>query len=187
MRLRGAVRGIVGAAGLLLAQAAAFGQASDVRLTDLTVPAARLPEGCVLPKVESPDERRVTSVPANATNPWTPTEDRGKAQLYRVIQGASRVPDGPPMTAGDLRRFEGKVIDDIEEAYMAVYAGPGEANIRVFALKYKSPQREFERTHRPYRVGASYTAGRVVAVIEAGARGPCFDAVDAHLRAIVKK
>jgi hypothetical protein len=162
-------------------------QGQEIPLRQLTVPTERLPQGCGLAAIEPIEKGRPQRLPAIDSNPWFPSAARDKLHVYRMLEGPSRVIDGPPLTAGDARRFEGKLSDDIEEAYHAVYAGPPEPDVRVWALRYARPPLTFDQDHRPYRIGVRYTSGRTVAAIEARGRGPCFDAVNAHVRDIFAK
>jgi hypothetical protein len=186
-RLRFGVLTLLGT--LAMVDSTGFAQSpGDVRLADLTVPAVRLPEGCALPSIQAPDEPRRSWLPAGATNPWMPTELRDKARLLGMVEGAPRIPDGPPPTARESQYFSGRVIDQIEEAYAAVYTGAAEPEIRVVALRYATPAPSgLEAPRRAYRVTERFTSGRLVAVVDAPERGSCFDAVREHLRSVMTR
>src|SRR5580693_1202638 len=92
-----------------------------ITMRDLTLPAERLPVGCVLSPTPSAhlDGSRVRSglwagFPAN---PWTGTDRRLMASIRQFVDGSAAVPDGPPLSARELSRYLALLADGIEEAY----------------------------------------------------------------------
>jgi hypothetical protein len=169
---------VAGAARAGVAQAPA-----ELRLTDLTVPAAQLTDGCTTPPNEPIDQRGTTRLPAGATNPWSPTTPLDLAMVHRMVAAPPRVPDGPPPMPRDSKRFAAQHMPEIAEAYAAVYAGPGEPEIRVWGVRYTAaPPPDSDAHRRPFRIRELFTTDRVIVLVDASDRGACLDAVRAHVR-----
>src|SRR2546430_1669872 len=102
------------------------GPPREFGLADLTVPMDRLPAGCAL--AASPSERlegnRVRSglwTGLNiGTNPWIGTEAPILAAIRERL-APTEVPDGPPLTPAQARRYFLQLADGIEQAYVAIY------------------------------------------------------------------
>jgi hypothetical protein len=181
------VASLAGAAALLGAPAVAPAQArAEVTLAELTIPASELPLGCTLPANVPIDQRGMTRLPAGATNPWYPTESTDLTMVHHMVAGFPRVPDGPPPMPRDARRFGGSLILNMTGAYAAVYTGPGEADIRVWAAQYAGTPPPVGDQRHAYRVREHFTLGSIIALVDAANPGPCFEAVRAHVRQVMQ-
>ena len=160
-------------------------------LDGLTVPAARLPQGCSLPASSSADaadgKRRMglwAGLPI-ASNPWRGTDSFISAAIRERMVSNALVPDGPPPSRPEMAAAKLQLADDLEEAYAAVYADEQFRLIAVYATtrKVTAPPPVADKT-RP-RGGMRLTIGRTeIAVL---GDGPCLDAIQAQLFDLVKR
>ena len=157
----------------------------------LTVPAARLPQGCSLPASASASmdggKFRMglwAGLPI-ASNPWRGTDSFVAAAIRERMIGNALVPDGPPPSRQEIATAKLQLADDVEEAYAAVYADEQFRLIAVYATtrKVTAPPPVADKT-RP-RGGMRLTVGRTeIAVLGDGA---CLDAIQVHLFDLVKR
>jgi hypothetical protein len=163
-------------------------------LTDLTVPAERLPTGCSLspsPWIRSSDNRVRTGLWAGlpiSSNPWTGTDRAIVASIVERVIDPPRLPDGPPLTSRELARFRLRLADGVEEGYAAVYTDGGLSLITVNALRY-SDITQLPSWRNPERVRPGsfrLTFGRTVLVVS-GEDGPCLQAVGAHVKELASR
>lgn len=158
-----------------------------VTMPDLTVPRARLPDGCVL----SPAHRDVNTMRGAPwaglpipTNPWTGTDRRTAALIRDRMEGPARAPDGPPLDARERSQFQLHLADAVEEAYAAIYMQAERERVVVYALRFAAGQRPLARQSGarggdPKVVRVSM--GSTVAVVS-GDGGACFQAVAAYVK-----
>jgi len=118
---------------------------SGQTLGALTVPAAALPSGCALKPPAprpAPISRGGVTVIHGATwspfptNPWSGSDRKFVTAVRKAIDGAPRMPDGPPLEARDAAAFELKWVEHILEAYHAGYASADGSQVEVFAVTF---------------------------------------------------
>ena len=173
-------------AAVLFNGAATAGQhapARAVTISELTVPQARLSEGCGLsPAASVVDGNRVQGgLWANLpipTNPWTGTDRRTIASLRQTMGGVP-IADAP-LTAQDASRYTLRLAEGVEEGYAAVYAQSATDQIVVRAFRYDSARPALDA---PMPAAIRVDVGPLVAFISGNA-GPCFRAVEAYLRSL---
>lgn len=176
---------------LAVAASVAGGQAPPAppALDALTAPAASLPAGCVLAPApsEKVGSRRVVGfwfyVPV-PTNPWTGDTPRVLAEVRPRMFDPVRMPDALP-DARLAAQLERDLVAGLA-GYAAFYR-QGDQRVSVYALRGA----ELPLWPRPSSPdsGGSWAVARIrsrdLAVMAAGDAGPCFDAVERHLRAAV--
>jgi hypothetical protein len=155
----------------------------------LTAPPTTLPAGCALVPVASEwkDGRRVTgglwAWQRLRSNPWTGEKPSVLTDIRSRMFGLSPMPDGPPdaRAAGQIAR----TLVDGMSGYAAVYRQDA-ARVAVYALRAVDPL-EWSRSSLPEKddgtgqAFARFRKGRV-AVLVVGDRGPCFAAIERHVR-----
>ncbi len=158
----------------------------------LTAPPATLPAGCGLVPLASEwkDGRRVTgglwAWQRLRSNPWTGEKPSVLTDIRTRMFGLSPMPDGPPdaRAAGQIAR----TLVEGMSGYAAVYHQDAE-RVAVYALRSADP-REWMRPSLPGKDDGTgqafvrFRKGRVAALV-VGDRGPCFAAIEGHLRAVV--
>jgi hypothetical protein len=164
-----------------------------ITLDELTVPIDRLPAGCALsPAASAIEGNKVSSglwaglpIP---TNPWTGHEGQAVSSITERL-APSRVSDGPPLTQRESARFRSALPDGVEDGYAAIYLDSSStALVVVYGLAFRSTEsvRDFLAAptlpHRSTR--GTMTIGRTVVAISGD--GPCFHAIEAHLRSLAK-
>lgn len=177
---------IGGVASLLLCFASTLplaGQAA-IPLASLTVPPQQLAPGCRL----APSDRilldggRVRSglwaglpIPSN---PWRGAERAIVSTIRERVMASPPLPDGPPPSRAELAQFRWRASDDIEEAYVAVYADIGAGGAIVYALQFKTDH----VADAPRRASdiLRLTRGQTVLVVTGD--GPCAESVATRLR-----
>jgi hypothetical protein len=165
-----------------------------VTMPELTVPAERLPTGCVL----SPggtvrlDGNKVRMrnwaglrIP---TNSWAGT-DRPLVASIRERMEPTVTPDGPPPSPSEAASFRLHFADGVEEAYAAIYEQSETELIVVYASRFASSEKAVESrsysgwSNNPRVIRVAM--GPILAMVQ-GDVGPCFNAVGAHLRSLEK-
>ena len=158
-------------------------------LDALTVPEATLPAGCSI--TPSPSERHGTQVVSGfwdglpvRTNPWTGETPRVLSVIRGRLFGPVRMPDAPP-DARLAAKLERDLVAGLS-GYAAFYR-QGDARVSVYALRGPElpqwpPSSPAERGDSAERAVARIKRGDV-AVLAVGDAGPCFAAVERHLRA----
>jgi hypothetical protein len=178
--------------GLMMAAAtpaAVAGQPSSA-FDALTAPAAALPAGCVLAPAESErhDGGRYTfgfwfGLPVRS-NPWTGDTPRILSDIRTRMFGPPRMPDALPdaRVAAQI----GRTLVEGMSGYAAFYRQEG-ARVAVYALRSADPL-EWTRSSLPEKDNGSTdqayartTQGRVARLV-IGDRGPCFSAIEQHVR-----
>ena len=164
-----------------------------IAMQDLTVPAERLPTGCVLAPggTKRLDGNRVLirswaglQIP---TNPWSGADRPLVASIRERMDGPTPVPDGPPLSPAEATRFRLNFADGVEEAYAAIYEQSEAELIVVYAARFASREKAVES--RSYSRSANnprvirVAVGPIVVMAE-GDAGTCFNAVGAHLRSL---
>jgi hypothetical protein len=168
--------------------------AVPIALKDLTVPPERLLNGCVL--AATPSERisgntfrgglwaRLT-IP---TNPWAGNDRRLIADIRERMDEPSPLPDGPPLTAGELARFRLKLADGIDEGYAGIYReGTPPELVTVYALQIggsQSVDAVGKRRIQPDTKSIRLVIGRIVAVISG--RGACFEPIADYVKSLTQ-
>lgn len=159
-------------------------------LSDLTVPADRLPPGC------APPPSRVERATGNtfrgdfwaglpiSRNPQTSSDPKLIVDVRERLEGPRLIPDVPALTARDAARFRIQLADGIDEAYAAIYRHAEFELIVVYGLRFVTPDAagEFWSGARAARNPdvAAVVSGAIVAAVS-GPRGACRDAVAAHV------
>jgi hypothetical protein len=180
-------------AGALLAGAvigagiAVFAQQPDVQLAELTVPAGRLPQGCVLQPLDS-ELLRSRGV---LENPWHP--DVADVRFRRRLVAESRlpVPDGPPLSRREVAMFNDKLLQTVEAGYFALYMGPDEPEVGVYALRFAEEPHAaiWGDVRRQHRAQVRFTTSTTVAIVDAPSAnaGPCFAAIRDYVGSIMQR
>jgi hypothetical protein len=162
-------------------------------LADLTVPPDRLPSGCALstaPTVRIGNQVRSglwAGLPIS-TNPWIGADRATVAAIVERVIDPPPVPDGPPLTKGELARFRSRLADDVEAAYAAIYADGDSTLVTVHAVRYTDaslvPSRRSSYRARPG--GLRLTVDRTVLAVS-GTNGACSQAVITHVRELAAR
>ena len=150
------------------------GPVSPIMLSDLTVPATSLPNGCALSAAPA------ASLNPLRENPWIGTDAPARAMIRERIEGPIVVPDPPALTVKGLGAFRLQLAEGVEEAYAAVYRQADSKLIVVFGMKFTGDEQDVDperdvRTSRNPRI-IRVTIGSIVAMVN-GDGGPCFQAV----------
>ena len=167
----------------------------DVTLQDLTVPAERLPAGCVVAAAPSirvePNQVRSGfwgDLPITS-NPWTGTDRHLIATIRSRMEPPPAGPDGPPLHRRAAAGYFLHLADGVEEGYAAFYTDAEQSVIAVYASKLAASDGSVDRS-RGTQAFTNPTAVRVEigpirAMVSVG-RGECFDAVAAHVTSLAK-
>lgn len=187
-----------GALGLTAIWSVATGIAQEpsVRtLHALTVPAARLPDGCRPPqppegrRIVDPVRRTLTvSMGGNSGLPGVTTDRAAVAAIRARIDPAPRLPDAPPDRAESVRISQ-RWVEHVIDGYRASYVMEDESHVDVFAIRFDDAARVLPSLtggnfSRAPRVASRIVRGPIVAVVSATARTPCFEAVDGYIRSL---
>jgi hypothetical protein len=122
-------------------------------------------------------------------NPWIGADRPVVASIRERVDAPPPVPDGPPQTPGEAARFRLRLVEDIEEAYAAVYGQGAPDRVVVYGLRFSSAtssdeflrNRRFRENPRVTRVAV----GRILAVVH-GDGGPCAQAIGTYLKSFGK-
>jgi len=165
-----------------------------VKMPELTVPAERLPTGCVLsPGGTAGRDGNKALIRSWAglripSNPWAGTDRPLVASILERMDGPTvMTPDGPPLSPGEAARFRLHFADGVQEAYAAIYEQSEAELIVVYAARFASSEKAVES--RSYSAWSNnprvirVAMGPTVAMVH-GDSGPCFNAVGAHLRSL---
>jgi|ERR1051326_2408158 hypothetical protein len=166
--------------------------AQDARLSDLTVPADRLPTGCALsptPSVKLDGNTYRGGLWAGLpSNPWTGTDAMRIASIAGVFTPPARMPDGPPLDGKDAALFRLRLAEGIDEGYEAVYL-PSDSNMLLIVYGLRFPAvasaQSFFRQSRFAQDQRAVQTSSIVALVS-GPEGECLDSVLAHIRALVR-
>lgn len=180
---------LTGVVGLAFVAGLTAQNASPPRTTAmqaLTVPAARLPEGCGLQAIPANAGAWTpggpvpsTSHPAGITaNPWLGTDKRRLSELRQVVERhLVRVPDALPITREQRSAFALGWADGVAEGYVATYSEFGNT-IQVQAIRFDAaPDLLF-----PPRV-VQFEIGLIRAALS-GPVGPCRKAIETYLKTL---
>jgi len=166
-------------------------------LSALTVPPTTLPSGCSLTQpapTPAPMTRGgvtvIQGVPSSPfpTNPWSGADRRIVTIVRKAMDGAPRIPDGPPLEARDAAAFELKLADDVLEAYHAAYASADGSQTEVFAVTFDdstlAKPEPLSATMNPTTgLRSRFVRGATVVVVS-GSRSECFRAVNGYIRSV---
>jgi hypothetical protein len=164
-----------------------------VSMQELTVPAERLPAGCVLSpapwRAVDGGRVRMNLWAEFPTNPWIGTERTLIVSIREMVDGPPVLPDGPPLGPKQLSRYLSQLADGVEEAYGAVYLQSEADVIRVRALRFAPTEKpagsarlndtSVSRNPAMLRIAI----GPIVASVT-GIRGECFRVVGEHLKSL---
>ena len=146
---------------------------APVTMDALTLPVARLPEGCALAKYT-----------AHRSNPWLGTDEPTIGRLRQQFSAPVPLPDAPPVSRRDEARYYVRAAEGIVEGYSASYALEEHAVTQVVALRFASTADADLWPGRSQRLRFDrFAMGPLVAVVY-GASGPCRQAIVAHLGAL---
>lgn len=172
-------------------------------LAVLTVPEARLPEGCRL----RPDAPPAPPAGANRpplvvvpsalsfglpSNPWTGSDPRHLIKLRKELDAPPRLPDAPPPSRRELAAMEEEWVSAVTKGYRAEYIElrpVGDVQtastvlVGVTALRFDSPPGAAMGDSARARSGLRHRImwGSTVIEVSADRRTTCFDAVDAYI------
>lgn len=170
-------------------------------LETLTVPADRLPEACSLPVVGErgraastaplPDGRVSVFTrrfpPGVDSNPWVGSDRRAIVSIRRRMEAARPLPDLPATTPEANARYQSRLADGVDEAYVAFYETGGTRSVTVLAVRFT----ERSEALRTTGLGPSVWAGQAtririgdIAVTVDGESGPCRTAIETYLRSL---
>jgi hypothetical protein len=156
------------------------------QMTDLTVPAQRLPPGCRLstPPDPIPGDGRVEGVSWSGfpTNPWMGTERRLVGSIRQRIEAPLPILDA----AGPSRAAQSRTLlvlaEGLAEGYAAFYAQPDSAQVAVYAVRWSGRDRaSFGQSDRSSRI----VIGPIVARVW-GDGGRCARQIEAYLRGMAE-
>lgn len=168
---------------ILLTASPATAQSASVKAQELTVPSDRLPDGCQLapaPSVPVGPNQVQTGLWGGLqlpSNPWAGHDAPLAGKIRELVDGARRVPDGPPLSRAELARLVLRLAEDVEEAYAAFYNTPDGRLVSVFAMRLNAPidgNNDAELRESRVRIGAFVAA-------HSGDGGECHNAVINHL------
>ncbi len=161
---------------------------ASMDLDALTAPASARPVGCELSPssaVTPPDGRTTVglwgSLPI-ASNPWRGTNPLTIAAILDRVGGSSELPDGPPPTARQLPRYRMYQVDEVAEAYVAVYSTPAGDLHTVYAVRFKQAGRAAD-LDAATRSGFHIVSGDTFIEVDGG--GSCGEAVVAHIKQLI--
>ena len=161
----------------------------------LTVPAARLPEGCRLTVAGGPAVRTLFDLQITLesgvgfpTNPSIGRDPKPVALIRQSIDGRPVYPDGPPLTAREMAVLEANWSNNVVDAYRASYS-MGDAITVVMAIRFDDerltrPEAPIGKRTRARGERTQTVLGSTVAVVHSPGRNPCYDAVAAYVRAL---
>jgi len=163
-------------------------------LSDLTVPADRLPQGCVLSPSQSVRENGNhvrtglwAGLPIRS-NPSTSSEPSVIVAIRGRIAGPIVTPDPPALSERGLARFQLQLADGIDEAYAAIYLGPDSQEIvTVYGLRFPDASAAAAFWASAAARKNPRVTGVLLGPIVAVAMGPpdsCLTAVAAHLTSL---
>jgi hypothetical protein len=184
---------------------------ASLALTALTVPEKSLPNGCRLRPDVPPAVRPTSRVLQGgqtvvlgssgapdrfSSNPWIGADRQLVIELRKRIDGAPRVPDAPPPSAGEIAAVERRWVGDVVEGYRAAYTESVLAEglwvepsggIEVSAIRFNDV-RLAATTPTPANasrgVSDRLVIGSVVVRVVADSKTDCFSAVSAYLRSL---
>ena len=153
-----------------------------VTMQELTVPAGRLPTGCVLSvRMGNWAGLRIPS------NPWAGADRPLVASIRERMDAPTLMPDGPPLSPGEAASFRLHFADGVEEAYAAIYEQSERELIVAYAARFASAEKALQsRSYSYWSNNPSVirvAMGPIVAMVH-GDSGPCFNAVGAHLKSL---
>jgi hypothetical protein len=165
-----------------------------VSMQELTVPADRLPAGCMLSPAPSRavdgGHVRVGGLWAEfPANPWIGTDRKLIVSIRELIDGPAVLPDGPPLGPKQLSRYLSQLADGVEEAYGVVYLQSEADKITVRALRFAPTEKPAGSARfNDTRMSRNPTMlrieiGPIVAAVT-GARGACFQVVAMYLKSL---
>lgn len=182
---------------LLLASGVASSAQSVRTLSTLTVPVKALPGSCALKKLPAPapvSRGRVTTIQGWAllpfpTNPWSGTDPKIVTEVRKAIDGAPKLPDGPPLEAREAAALELKLAANVLEAYHAAYASSDGSEVEVFAAtfddtKLAKPDSLSATMAPPRGLRSRVVRGATVIVVSARSSSECALAVDRYIRSL---
>ena len=161
----------------------------EIRLADLTVTNERLPAGCAL--AAAPSERlegnRVRSglwTGLNiGTNPWIGTEAPILAAIRERL-APTEVPDGPPLTPAQARRYFLQLADGIDEAYVAIYREHDLSELTtVYGLQFPTAEAALAFARNARAASKAVVNGRIAA-FSAGPGSDCFQAIREYVNGL---
>ena len=120
------------------------------------------------------------------SNPWTGESPKVLADIRTRMFGLSPMPDGPPDAR--IAAQIGRTLVEGMSGYAAFYRQDA-ARVAIYALR-SADSRQWTRSSLPEHddgTGQAFTRIRngQVAALVVGDRGPCFTALEQHLRAVV--
>ena len=165
------------------------GPPREIGLADLTVPNDRLPAGCAL--AASPSERlegnRVRSglwTGLNiGTNPWIGTEAPILAAIRERL-APTEVPDGPPLTPAQARRYFLQLADGIEQAYVAIYREQEVSDLTTgYGLQFPTTDAALAFARNGRAASKAIVNGRIAA-FSGGPGSDCFKAIREYVNGL---
>lgn len=158
----------------------------SLTLDRLTVPSDRLPAGCALSPSNSVSDgtgRTRGGLWAGlpiTSNPWTGDDRPIVAGIRERVVASPRLPDGPPVSRSELRRFRLQLAEDVVQAYAAIYTDAGPDLITVHAATFNEATGPDALRAMASSGGRLFIPDRTLVVL--GGVGACFEAVSAYVR-----
>jgi hypothetical protein len=154
-------------------------------MSNLTVPADRLPSGCVLSTPPDPDpgDGRVHGWSWDfPTNPWIGTEPRLVGSIRQRIEAPLAIPDAASFSRGTQSRTLLAFAEGVEEGYGALYTQSDAGQIAVYAVRWTDRDRSsFGQADRSPRIIIGSIVARVL-----GDGGACAQRIEAYLRGLAE-
>ena len=179
---------------LLSASVVAAATQSSPDLAELTVPEARLPQGCRLQPVVPRPPIRADGAPvmisgASEPNPLITRDRRVVADIRRLVDGAPPEPDGPPLMPRAAAAWASSWAQDVVEAYRATYRQTDESLVTVAAIQFKDDRLATAGPPAGTRSAVTGMSTRIVlgptvVLIVAETGSDCVRAIEAHLRSV---
>lgn len=156
------------------------GGPSQLSTERFAIPDSRLPTGCHLSVPESDRVRNRSGTNLGLsmpTNPWSGADSRLRATVRERLVSPVRLPDGPPLSGAELARFNASLVEDVVEAYAAIYRDATGHDATVYALRFVDGR--MPKLRAAPAGGFRFLGDDSVIVVAGG--GACADAIGAYV------
>lgn len=117
------------------------------------------------------------------TNPYLGADLVVATEVRERTLRPQRLPDGPPLSRGDLQRFRARAAEDVAESYVGAYVDSAFQVITVYGLRLRAGQQRSPAGDMPHELFR--WVGPDVLVVVAGT-GFCADPVLEHVATTIK-
>jgi hypothetical protein len=122
-------------------------------------------------------------------NPWIGADIADVVGIRRMIDGAPRELDGPPLDARQAAEFRRQLADHIVEAYRAMYLAADDTVVSVAAVRFDSAERAspsplYHTRGIPRGPTIRIVIGPSVARVSAPTLSSCYGAVRSHVESL---